>query len=383
VVSLVPCADLAHGCFGRFLMSIYTAKKFHGAGCWFVQGGIFGVFLHTPTTIRGVEFMTMGKIPVFVHYDWITLNVYTDYKTFLVAWRSELEIFLGELVANGRTAFYQGKYTALAGALVLSEPIEIDKEGRTFVTVTLPGKALSAVSADCLRRFIACLDRASLEWRCTRVDLAFDNCPFDPSEFHGRIISAVDGVGQCRTLAKRSSLKWFSAEFEKRDNGIVGTSGCTIGSRESTRFLRCYDKHGNTRLELMCRDDRANMVFRHCIYSADFVRAAVGHLLDYIDFPGWQEWGAMFDGARAHLTISNAREITSEKIEKWLYKQVAVALSVHQDISERGTLRLLAAGRAKKSREKYRSLLDDPNILLHDTCTNNYLDVPIELTHNL
>ena len=79
----------------------------------------------------------------------------------------------------------------------------------------------------------------------------------------------------------------------------------------------------------------------------------------YVDFDaGW--WSEFKKGTgRAWATVTTPREITEERMSKWIEHQVAAALSVLHDIKPEGYFDdLIRLGRVKRrGAKRYRSLL--------------------------
>ena len=62
------------------------------------------------------------------------------------------------------------------------------------------------------------------------------------------------------TLAKRDQIRLDQSPFALREDGQIGTTTVYLGSNESGRMLRVYNRRGPTRIELQMRDDRAQLV---------------------------------------------------------------------------------------------------------------------------
>jgi len=62
------------------------------------------------------------------------------------------------------------------------------------------------------------------------------------------------------------------------------------------------------------------------------------------------------------LKISRAREISLERMENWIIRQVVVALSVHEDIyGKAGINKLVTEARRSRNRSRYQSILQLAN----------------------
>ena len=188
----------------------------------------------------------------------------------------------------------------------------------------------------------------------TRIDLAFDNCPFTPSQVEEAIKE-----GKVRSLAKRESLEEHISPFALRENGEEGTHTVNFGSRSSERMIRVYDKRGFTRLELELKELRADLVARELFQADDISKwfeIMVRHLKDFVDFDmsWWDEFAGGF--GRAWAIVSKPKDVEMVKILDWLNRQVGPALSVVVDEAPEEIIKLLDRGRKRRG-PKYSLLL--------------------------
>lgn len=193
----------------------------------------------------------------------------------------------------------------------------------------------------------------------TRLDFAFDNLPFTPQDVEDAI-----SEGKIRSLAKRETMTINRTPFEKREDGEIGTHTVNLGSRQSERMIRVYNRRGFTRLELELKDRRADLVAKQILGSSDvseWYEIALSHLLDYINFDAdwWQEF--IQGTGRAWATVTTPQEITVARMAAWVEHQVAAPLSVLKDIKPEGYVdKLLELGREQRTRRgRYDLLLSD------------------------
>ena len=297
--------------------------------------------------------------------DYLSLNVYCDINTFFPIWDKYFSAALGQLIdTKRRTAFYKSMFTALAGVTVLALPIQEANEGE-FITLTIKGVGCKCISLDLMRQFINGLVSTGVYFKISRFDITWDNLDFTPVAMYQFMKENEYDIRKFRSVAKRRTLKFYEQPFEIDEKGKKGTSGVQFGSRESDRIIRCYDMHGFTRLELQTMSERANIVFLDVISVEDEARSerAKGHLLDFImlDWDPWREF--IQESVRAGWKLLDAREITAERTRRWLGRQVAVSLSVLQDIEPGFTAKLLAHGRSRKGRERYTALLSRDDLV--------------------
>ena len=190
----------------------------------------------------------------------------------------------------------------------------------------------------------------------SRLDFAFDDLPFTPQDVEDAIRS-----GKASSSARRETLAIYKMPFERRENGELGTHTVNLGSRQSERMFRVYNRRGFTRLEMELKDKRADLVAKELLEAEDvgvWFRIALGHLLDYVTFgaPWWLEFTSGV--GRTGATVTTPREVTEARMTKWVDHQVSAALSVLHDIKPEGYLDdLLRTGRVKRRRDKRYALL--------------------------
>jgi DNA relaxase NicK len=227
----------------------------------------------------------------------------------------------------------------LLGSKVYTDPAVSGVSGSHY-HIEIPGSACDALLPDVFQLLISELSLSSIRFNVKRLDLAFDDAPFTPKQFYDAVYA-----GSLISLAKRETLQIIQSPFEVRDNGEVGTSTVYIGSGSSQRMVRVYDKRGGTRLEFQLRDERANAIALSlfALPYSDWWLEALRHLRQYIDFVGQDWWAAFVCFAdRANLIISSARVVTLQRMERWLNRQVFLALSVYLRVWGEGALDHLA-----------------------------------------
>jgi DNA relaxase NicK len=151
--------------------------------------------------------------------------------------------------------------------------------------------------------------------------------------------------------------------FALREDGQVGTTTVYLGSNESGRMLRVYNKRGPTRIELQMRDDRAQLVAMDILlrHPSKWHEVGIGHLLQYVSFrdgaaPGW--WLEFVGSVQsADLKISSSRVISLQKLDNWFKRQVAVAFSVIYEIEGGEYFRDLITFAKGRDRSRYAPIL--------------------------
>jgi hypothetical protein len=266
-----------------------------------------------PKDNMGVEFKSSW------HIDYLVLTKWgSGLKDYFEGFFSDE---LGELLDQGHGGrFYRNTYAGMLGVILRSDPIGEGEEARE--TLEIPGKACQVIGYDRLSRFYKYLISTPGMVRINRIDTAFNHCPFSVEDLYQAIQN-----NEVRSLFKRYTLKYFENKYEKDEKGKVGTSGITIGGRSSERYLRVYNKHGYTRLEVEYKHTKADIVGVDLLLANDTkeaLRYAVGHLKDYIEFHNdlWDEFYSDLDRLYSKLPM-NVQEMSITEIKKWFEKQVA------------------------------------------------------------
>lgn len=265
---------------------------------------------------------------------WFTLVIHTYFDKALEIYDRFLSARLGELVeekTGGRG--YAQRMRSAGGAVLYYSPFELSKQKSDHCCLDLSGTACDFLVPTDYQDIVVELQIKQIAYNVTRVDFAFDNMPFSPSEFY-----YAAGSEGCRSLYKRETLSLILSPFKQKKNHIqgetqLGTSTCYIGAGESERFIRCYDERGYTRLEFVCKGLRAKLVV-DMIFKFEpqyWYKVVLQHLLDYVDFQtglfvGWDKFRQEL--GRMNMKVSEIREVTTKKIGTWLEKQVSLALYV-------------------------------------------------------
>lgn len=291
-----------------------------------------------PAIDKGVEFCV----------DWLTLTVYANLA---VVKKLVTENFsmLGEFLEVGHGGMgYPLCLSALLGAKIFHSP----KDGSIRCTIVLPGKACAAVPPEFFSVFHGQLVELGVRFNYTRIDTAFTGVGFSPVEF-GQAVKDE----KVRSLAKRATLKLISSPYKEREDGKMGCDTVYFGSRESQRYLRVYNLHGPTRLEVEYKSERANLVARalFVLHVSDWYMMAVSHLRDFLDVSSdW--WRALIQGGkRAFAKIINAKKVAMTELVRWIDGQVSPALSAVVDCLGMDILEWFVV-RGRRRSDKYQVL---------------------------
>jgi len=288
---------------------------------------------------------------------WLSFTVHAPREEAFTIYDGLFKKTFGELedLGNGGRGFKEIYHGLLEFKIYLTPAKDTGDE---YFHFDIPGQACEFMSWKYFQRLESLISSSYPNGhKYTRIDIAFDNCPFSPQKVEDAIIE-----NKVRSLAKRESLEIHKSPFASKDNGEEGTYTVYFGSRSSERMIRVYDKRGFTRLELELKDERANLVAMELFKADDISKwyeIMIGHLRDFVDFD--TEWWSEFIGnmGRAWAILSSPKEIEIERILNWLDHQVMPALSVVVDTQPEALLKaLLERGRERRG-SKYNLLLDN------------------------
>lgn len=250
--------------------------------------------------------------------------------------------------------FYLETYKTDLGVTIRNNPVNKIEER---ATIEIPGKACQLIGFIGLRSLLDQLITKYIKVRVNRIDLAFDNCNFTIEDVEKCLID-----DNLRSYFKRSTIKIYNNPYEINEIGEVGTSGITVGGRSSTRYMRIYDKHGFTRLELEFKHEKAEQVAGDLFINSnpiDALPVALGHVRDYVDF--FAEWWEIFvnNYARLYKTLpDNVKEMTLENIKYWFENQIASAFFVLASLDPEHIEEVYKIGKYKYNNSKYKGLLE-------------------------
>ena len=137
-------------------------------------------------------------------------------------------------------------------------------------SLELSGQALKRLNILKLRRMLQVIDAEKIRTKCTRIDVAFDHTFFKP-------ITCFNAYknGSYRSQATRGKRLWLDGE---EGNTFY------VGSRQSGRFLRIYDKRGFTRTEMEFKERYAEHLGAMLLNFDGLSRDALGFLRSFIEF---------------------------------------------------------------------------------------------------
>ncbi len=286
---------------------------------------------------------------------WLSFVVHDGRSKGLMLYTLFFRDLFGELqdMGHGGRGFEE-IWSGLLAFKVYLTPCHGDEE---YFHFEIPGEACEQIHWQILQGIDDVLrNNYPGRYHYTRLDFAFDELPFTPED-----VELAIKEGRVRTTATRDSLVINKMPFERKDSGELGTHTVNLGSRQSERMIRVYDRRGFTRLEMELKDKRADLVAKEILRASDvseWFEIGLSHLLDYVDFrtPWWTEF--THGEGRAWATVTTPRQITEERMSKWVERQVSAALSVLHDIKPEGYLEdVIRMGRVKRKRDKRYALL--------------------------
>jgi len=288
---------------------------------------------------------------------WFAFTVHASDEFGRCLWDDIFMPSLGHLVDSTRKGRgFDRIDVALQEAKYYTSPLNLGDKPFYF-HIELPGSACDCLLPSVYRDVVVYLRSSGHRFSIKRIDFAFDDCPFSPVQFCDAIVKE-----QAVTLAKRDTLSIVQSPYSIRDDGVMGCDTCYIGSKASQRFIRVYNQRGGTRLEFVCKDERAHVValdvFQYDYSSWD--DCALSHVLQYIRFHGFGLWDE-FVNVRipASIKISSARVVSLNSMKAWFNRQVAVALSVYFDVvadADEEFRHMLSFARIR-NRDRYSSVL--------------------------
>ena len=205
----------------------------------------------------------------------------------------------------------------------------------------IPGDLLDRIGSERTLEYLRELDASEFEWRASRVDIAFDGVPFTPL-----MCREARDSRRVRSRMHRKSWKWFE--------NIEGST-FSIGSRQSGRFIRIYDRRGPTRLEIEFKDKWAKGVADLLAKAEphEWIPDCVGLVRDYIDFlaepyqPGqktelrladwWQEFVSGTERYRMPIPQDAgvvSRHKTLRLFERWLPSLYIIKHGLEMNLDE-------------------------------------------------
>jgi len=236
---------------------------------------------------------------------------------------------------------------------------------RNYCSLMFPGQACKVVPPEFFISFYRNLVRQEIKFNVSRLDFAYDGVSFTPRDFFLVFEEDNKRIEQgkkqkVRTLSQRDTVQFITEPFmEKEDGSGLSRDTCYIGSRNSERFLRVYNKRGPTRLEIEYKGKRAAHVANEILMEDEekWLDISITHLLAfiYIDIPWWKEF--VGDRERSYAILHCAKEKSLEKINDWLINQVSPSLAAVTECTGGQILSDMLDEGGKRMRKNHGNLL--------------------------
>jgi DNA relaxase NicK len=296
---------------------------------------------------------------VTYQFHWLSFTVKADREDAFSLYSNIFEDSFGiiQALGNGGRGFKE-IYHGLLELKIYLTPVNPCAEN--YWHIEIPGQACENLHQ---KYFMALGDYLESNFKdrysYKRLDIAFDNVGFEPIDVENAIKS-----NQVRCLSKRETLRSLSSPFQLKDNGSIGTYTVEFGSNQSERMITVYNKRGYTRLEFQMRGDRADVVAKKIItpqLENNWFGSAIEHLRDFVDFEtAW--WVQFVNGnARAFETISRPRDVSMNKLMRWMDHQISPALSVAVDVLPEESMNNLIRNGRRRRGSRYDLLLNSQN----------------------
>jgi len=257
-----------------------------------------------------------------IHF--VKLTIFTGMENLIKLYNKWLRDDFGELELSGNTRHYENRYITGNGFQLTGNPY--NKEHGEHGLFVIPGALCDCFDINKLKEF--CYENRGLNIKCTRLDLKIDNCPFTPHD----IDKSID-ADKFECTSHKENMYLINNKYELDELGNMGTATYVIGSGSSERYLRIYNKHGFTRMEMECKGDTANGYFYGLMMNlenkSNFI---MGHMMDFlrIDAPYWNEFTNGYE--RKYMKINKIKDIELIRMETYFYNQCAPTISILREI---------------------------------------------------
>ncbi len=287
----------------------------------------------TPSTDRGVVNTTETKLAetLTVSLHWLTATSQAMDAVDAVS-------FISDYLEHGPEVRDSGQwgYTSAfvwAGGLKLLDNPERPEMG---VCLVADGTTCEFYGFDKLSHIYQ-----ALQFKATRIDLAADNCFFEPSTL--RDLWYQDSV---RTVCKPMQDARQEFQHVRTCEWMTSPTGDTfyMGSRSSTQFARCYNSRGFTRFEMELKKERAAQIMASLCEGSPLASVLGSVINQFVAFvhldnsnrhrctalPFWKRFLVGLSDAGVITRLDPKPERTIERLVDWIEGQVAPGLAVYE-----------------------------------------------------
>lgn len=275
-----------------------------------------------------------GTAPLEVSLHWLTATTKQVDVTDAVGFVSE---YLGhgpEVRDSGQWG-YSSAFVWAGGLKLLDNPERPDMG----VCLVADGTACEFYGFDKLGHVYQ-----ALQFDATRVDLAADNCGFEPADLRDHWHR-----DEVRTVSKPMVNARADRAGIRTCQWLSSPDGDTfyMGSRASTQFARCYNQRGFTRFEMELKKERASQVLTSIFGGASLseaLGAAINQFVAFIDpttdlnrsrctyLPWWRDFLECLSDSGIKTRLEPRPEPTVDRLRDWIEGQVAASLYVYEAI---------------------------------------------------
>jgi len=240
-------------------------------------------------------------------------------------------------------------------------PLALDKKGRNHFSIEIKGSGCSCLTPDDFRDIHASII-GGIDITFSRIDLAFDNCPFSVGQFRDAVYDGIEKEN-LHWHGNRESIQVIEQPFKRSDTGKTGNMTIYLGKRSSNRFVRVYDGHGFTRFETEYKAEWAQKVAMLVLGSSysDWFDLYRGLIKSYLNLNEQNHWWVEFlqDVEKADLHVYSAKQVRLAQIVNWVRKQVAPSLFAIVAIEGVDFLMGMVSDGSKRGLPKYNKFISD------------------------
>lgn len=235
--------------------------------------------------------------------------------------------------------------------------VEEQGEDITHTHFEITGSGTKCLNPGYLNNLYAVVKNGYFEFNFTRCDLAVDGAPFHPKELYNLVKYSVDNK-TIKSPASREKINFVESPYQKREDGEIGTHTLYIGSKKSDRFLRTYNLHGQTRLEIQLRGKWAAACALQVLSNPqeNWLELMKGYIVQYLDFKppsydmgvisenqvgihqtlienafkAWENFKGITQAAQIH--VYQAVELSIERVKRFLENSAAPGIRFIREV---------------------------------------------------
>lgn len=274
-----------------------------------------------------------GSNPLTVSLHWLTATSLETSAVDAAAFLSDYLDHMPEHRESGQMG-YTETYAWAGGLKLYDNP----KRPEMGVCMVASGDACEYYGFDRLSHVYQ-----SLQLKATRVDIAVDECPFEPE-----LLRKHWYRDEVRTVCKPQVNAQPDRAHLRTHNWVSSPDGDTfyMGSRSSTQFARCYNSRGFTRFEMELKKERAVQVMELLNGGVPMAQVAGSVIDQFVAFVKlddtnrarctlqrfWARFLNMLDDAGVRTRLDPLPDATIGRTIDWIEGQVAASLYVYETV---------------------------------------------------